>query len=341
MLSSVITFWQSAAQESVAQIALVNLLNQAHAQGFVKGAAQVAVAVSQLLLQVCQFMRRVALSGQGQPFSRRPAQLQLKFVYYAGQKALQATARMRVDDEAAADRLGRRRITQDKAIAAGDGLGVAQADLQPAILAGRQGVGIQQADVGDGLGGAAEKLDLGIVLQRTVDVAELAEVSIREQGGLELPRMSQQVAALYIAAVDTGDIDRDPAAGGRGFYVTPVTLQPSDAAGAAGWLQLDIVAEGQRAAGKRAGNHGAEAADREDPVDRQAGLIIIDAQRQPGQGVLKRGQELVDAGASVSGKRDQRQLAQLRFCKQFRDLQLDQIEPFRVVNQIDLADDDN
>ena len=118
-------------------------------------------------------------------------------------------------------------------------------------------------------------------------------------------------------------------------------MQPADAAGAAGWLQLNIVAEGQRAAGKRAGNHGAEAADREDPVDRQAGLIIIDAQRQPGQGVLQRGQELADAGAGVSGKRDQRQLAQLRFCKQFRDLQFDQVEPFRVVNQIDLADDDN
>ena len=75
-----------------------------------------------------------------------------------------------VDDDAAAQ--GVVGVANDKAVAVDQGEGLAQTQLSPGFLAGLEGVGFQQSELGHGVCGEAVKAHVQVVTQRPAERIE-------------------------------------------------------------------------------------------------------------------------------------------------------------------------
>ena len=103
-----------------------------------------------------------------------------------------------------------------------------------------------------------------------VDRHELLELDIEAVGDRKGARRDERVAAVQVAPVDAGQPERDPLAGGRPLDGSVVHLHRANPHLAAARRDLEHVALGDRPRPERAGDDGADAPQREDPVDVEA-----------------------------------------------------------------------
>ena len=179
--------------------------------------------------QVADLRRLAALEGLEQDLFGRAVDQRLELGNDLGLEALVAAAGKGVDDNAAADGDAGRRLAEDEAVAFDQGDRGSQPDLDPGLVAGDQDVLVEKANPGDGLGRAAEKVDLGVVFQRAGRVGQVAQVAIDQGGGLEPAGHGQYLAALHLVLTDAGEVDGDTAAGHRLLDFGFVCLQAADA----------------------------------------------------------------------------------------------------------------
>src|SRR5690606_12584078 len=98
-----------------------------------------------------------------------------------------------------------------------------------------------ETHVCNGLGGAAEEFDLGVVLERAPGVGQVAKYHIDERGAVQRTGPGDDITALDIAPVDAAEVHRDAAAGLRAADGFLVALQAPDAGVQAAGLYGDLV----------------------------------------------------------------------------------------------------
>ena len=149
----------------------------------------------------------------------------------------------------------RRLAPQDDAVAARRDDG----SLEPQLRRLRADPG----DAGRDPRGAVVHRDAGAA----VDRHELLELDIEAVGDRKGAGRHERVAAVQVAPVDAGKTERNPLAGARPLDSGVVHLHGANAHLAAARSDLEHVALGDRARPERAGDDGADAAEREHPVD--------------------------------------------------------------------------
>src|SRR5262249_42318681 len=127
--------------------------------------------------------------------------------------------------------------------------------------------------------------------------AELLHLDVEAVAGRIRAGLDEHVAASELAPLDARQGDRHSLSGSGGVDRLVVDVHATDADVAAARLGAERVAGGDPARPERPGRHGADAAEREDAVDVQAGrrLLALAFSR----GARERGAELVEPGARL------------------------------------------
>ena len=133
--------------------------------------------------------------------------------------------------------------------------------------------------MGDGFGRRAEDLD--------------ARGHHRDRG--ERARPDDDHSAPKLVLLDTGEVQRDSATRARHVERAFVGLDPADSRALAGRQDLDLVSGRERTVDERSSHNGAEAGEREGPVDPQARPAEITTRRGGGQNSVERVDELDQA----------------------------------------------
>ena len=185
-----------------------------------------------------------------------------------------------VNHDPAAERFAGRWAAQDVVVAAHGQDGRAQFELQPAGLAGVEGIRCQQTQVGNGFGRAGIQFHFGMVVQRSRGICQQAELHIQPLGGDVLAGMRQHFAAPDLLHIHTGKVNGHPAAGDSGLFLLFVGLEAADAGMQAGRQDFQLVTDGQPPIRERAGDDCSKTGDGEDPVNWQARAAQVGAGRQ-------------------------------------------------------------
>ena len=122
--------------------------------------------------------------------------------------------------------------------------------------------------------GDASRNARGAVVHRdaraAVDRHELLELDIEAVGDRKCAGRHERVAPVQVAPVDARQPERNPLAGGRPLDGSVVHLHRANPHLAAARCDLEHVTLGDRPRPERAGDHGADAPQREHPVDVEA-----------------------------------------------------------------------
>ena len=119
---------------------------------------------------------------------------------------------VRIDDGAPANGRGGRGETDDETIPFGQRDRLAQPQLRPSSLPGRQSILSQKTHLGQRLGRAGEELELSVVSQWTLCVGQIAQLYVRQNCGVQPAGDGDDVAALEVGFADTAEVHRYPTA---------------------------------------------------------------------------------------------------------------------------------
>ena len=119
------------------------------------------------------------------------------------------------------------------------------------------------------LRGAGVEHQGGAVPERPDGAGQHTHLRINPAGGRERAGPREQVPAGQVLLLDTGQVDRHPAARSGDLDLAVVLLEAADADPAPAGQGLQLLPHLQRAINQGAGHHRAEAADGEDAIDRQ------------------------------------------------------------------------
>ena len=118
---------------------------------------------------------------------------------------------------------------------------------------------------------------------------------------LEGFRRREHVAARELVLLGSADVGRHSVARTDRLRLLVVPLQAADTNPAPRWHDFELVADAQGAVDQRAGHHGAEAAHREDAIDRQARPARIATRLRLFEQPIERRRELRQSSSSQRG----------------------------------------
>ena len=128
--------------------------------------------------------------------------------------------------------------------------------------------------------------------------------------------------------------------GKRALDLPLVALQRAHAARRPVGEKIDRIAHGKKAIAEGAGHDRAEARQAEDAVDGQAGAAAIAAGRQRRQPAGQRSAQIIQPGAGFRTHAHDRRAFQTSADQDILNVQLDQIQPFGFIYQIDFCQGD-
>jgi len=275
---------------------------------------------------------------------RRAALQDLEALQHAWVKTPPAPARVGIEHHSAAQRFARRRLAQDEAVSGRHYDGLGQAQLQPTGVAPLQLLRPQQPRNGRRLRCACEKVSGHVVAQRSRCTGQHADRYVHQSSWLNGAGPNHYVATAYVLYAYPRQVHGQAAAGRPHVDLLFVCLQTTDACAASGALRarqyLDCVAHCERTVKKRPRDNRAKSAEAEHPIDWQARSCSIAAWGQVRKQGTQSNTQVVHALAGHRAEPNDLCLGKARFAQQIHNVQLDQVQPFSVIDQVDLGHGD-
>ncbi len=144
---------------------------------------------------------------------------------------------------------------------------------------------------------------------------------------VKCPRPREHMASLDLVLLDADEVRCDAVAGHRGLDLFVVLLKSAHAGCRATWQQLQLIADGDRAIDQRAGDHRAEAAHGENPIDRKPGATYGWPRLDLIEHTVEGGDQLIHPHAGHSGHAHDFHALQRGSFQRLGHLGLDQLAP--------------
>src|SRR5712691_2848490 len=177
-------------------------------------------------------------------------------------------SRRHVFDLPAGDRSRRTRDAEDEPVVVRSRDRAFQVELGPPLLARLDRVALEEDRAAADLNSARVKQELGAMPQSSRRGCKHPRAGIDPPGRLERAWPGEHVTPLDLTLLDPDEIDRDAISRHCGVDLLVVLLQPTHAGGRTAGHDLKLITDGDRAIDQCAGGYGAEAAHREDAIDR-------------------------------------------------------------------------
>ena len=242
-----------------------------------------------------------------------------------------------VRDRATAEGLGRRRPADDEAVAHRRGDRLREPKLRPAGGAGVESRALEQRDTGHHLGGAEVHLHGLVVCERTRRRREQRDARRDDRGRRERSGVRDDHAPREIVLVDASQVQRDAAPRTGEGETALVRLDPADPRAPAGWVDRDLVPQGEGPFDEGPGDDRAEPRERERAVDGQPRPADVASRRREGEHVRERTAQVVEAAARRRRHFDERRRRERRVGEGRGHARASQRGPF-VVNDVALRE---
>ena len=269
----------------------------------------------------CPFSERADVGEAGRSLEPQARRVDVK----QGAAADGDDGRVGADDEAIAGQRDQRRL---------------QTDACEGTLAGGELGVLEQQHAGHDLARADVEAHAVAVLERPRRIGEQLEQAIHQDRRNQRAGETDHVAALDRGTLQALEVDRGALTCARLGHSVTVRLKPADLRGRSPWKDLHPVVDREPAGHQRAGDHGAESLDGEDPVDGQTRQGVGRAGRNGRSQRAQHRPQLGKAGAGLGRDGHDRSPVEKRAADQPGDVLAHQLQPVGL-DQIGLGEDDH
>src|SRR3989475_3400130 len=248
-------------------------------------------------------------------------------------------ARGDVDEASAGDRDRRAGDPQHEPVVDSGRDRTIQVQLHPALSAGSYLVRVEHDDAAAHLRGPCMQQELGAVADGVRRGGDDSQRGVGPARRLDRAGVRQHVTSRQLVLIHAAEVRRDAAARSDRFDLLVVTLQPAHPHEPSAGHGLHLFADLDRPVDESAGDHGAETADGEDPVDRKARAAEVRARLGTLEQTVKCFRKLAKSTAGRCRDRDHVRAFERGAFERGDDLRLDELEPV-ALDQVDLGQHD-